>query len=509
MDQMNLPPDFHDQVEREKQSLAIEQARTAFDPETGMPLVSNYKIDPNTFQTQAETNVARKFQSEQEQAAANQKMMAEQKAQQEQAQIAKIQADNAVRAKSGLAPIPVPQPTIQPQAQQAQQIQQPQQAPQQLPAVPDDPYGAQAMSQAYMQGIGEQKAGLASQYEAQVMEAQKAQIAIQEQQAKQQALAEEYQSHTKSLQQERDSLMKDLNGGHINPNQFWEDKSFMGKLGTAIGLIMGGIGGGLTGQENPAMKFLQAQMDRNINAQRLNLENKHNLLNANRAQFQNERDALDATRIMQNDIVSNQLKLAAAQAAEPKAKAALLMNAGQIDQQSAAMQGQLAARRALMSGAGKGLVDPSVMIRMVVPPEHQKDAYKEMAEAQGLVKTKDNLLSAFDQVEKINTVGGALTSPLQTHKQTRAIIDPLVAQLSKETAGRFTEADSAMVESLFPAKGDNPQTIAIKRQKLQSLISQKMNFPLLKSYGLDPLLKGRYGSGGQSRIQESAPQLGR
>ncbi len=60
-----------------------------------------------------------------------------------------------------------------------------------------------------------------------------------------------------------------------------------------------------------------------------------------------------------------------------------------------------------------------------------------------------------------------------------------MAQLSKETAGRFTEQDAKFISNLFPAPGDTAETIGDKKQQLQNIITQKMNFPTLSSIGVN------------------------
>lgn len=366
----------------------------------------------------------------------------------------------------------------------------------------NDPYGVEAGYQAYSQGQQEQRRGLEKQAEAESQQARESIPALQRQQDQLQTLSQLHEEHMNSLNKERESLMTDALKGHINPNQFWEEKSVPGKIGTIVGMLIGGLGG-----SDAPMKLLQTQIDRNIQAQKLNLENKHNLLNANRAQFQNERDAVDMTKVMTNDQVSNQIKLAAARATDPMAKARLLQSAGQLDKDSYQITGQTAMRRSMMTGQKNGTLDPETLIRFspVIPEGEKEAAFKELGEAQATTKAKDNILSAFDQISKLNTVGNRVGSPLQSSESIKAIKDPIVASLSKGTAGRFTEADAGMLETLFPTLKDGPQSLAVKRQRLNALVSEKMNFPRLKSLGIDPTSHGRFNGQGQSGIPTAAP----
>ena len=58
----------------------------------------------------------------------------------------------------------------------------------------------------------------------------------------------------------------------IDPDRFWNDKSTGQKVMATIGLILGGIGSGLTGQPNAALQVLQNQIDKDIESQKLNAE---------------------------------------------------------------------------------------------------------------------------------------------------------------------------------------------------------------------------------------------
>jgi len=91
-----------------------------------------------------------------------------------------------------------------------------------------------------------------------------------------------------------------------------------------------------------------------------------------------------------------------------------------------------------------------------------------------------------------------------------AIRDPIIAQLSKETAGRFSEADAGFIEPLFPAVGDDANTIAAKRAKLNQIVSEKMNFPTLQAYGINlgnVSGTGRFTQGGEKKIQLGPPRV--
>jgi hypothetical protein len=424
----------------------------------------------------------------------NQKEIQAQQAQAAQAQ--DIANQNTQRAKAGLAPLAAAAPGQTPNAAAPQSPG----AAAPAPTGPNDPYGTQAYFENYGKGIAEQKAGFAQEAQATIQQGQEQSALLKSQVAKQQQNLDNYHSAVSDLEKERQHFQKDVADFHVDPNHYWASKSTGGKIATAIGMIIGGLGGS-TG----VSQFVDKQIANDIDAQKAELGKKENLLSANLKQFGNLKDATDMTRVMQMDIASNMMKQAAANAATPLAKARLLQESGKLDMTAAPILGQIAMRKTLLSSMQAGNTDPAKVIMAIVPKEQQQHAYDELKTAQTMVKAKDNVLSAFDQIASINTVGNRVTSPLQTPKRVEALRDPILASLSKETAGRFTEQDSHMLKTLFPAPGDDAKTLATKRAQVVKTISEKMNFPMLDSYGIN--LQGRFGHQGQNRIQESAPVL--
>lgn len=435
-----------------------------------------------------------------------------QEEQNQQQKRAEAIAYNQMAASRGLPPLPVPEaPAVQsPVPAQAEMPSEapPQGAPQ-APRGPNDPYGTEAYYNAYNQGLQEQKGGIEEAAKAESDLAQAQQPILQQAVQRQQEQIKNYENNYSALDKERQAFQKDIQDKHIDPQHYMNSLGVAGRVSTAIGLILGGMGGGITGQGNPALDYLNKQIANDIDAQKANIGKTENLLAANMKQFGNLQDATKMTQLMQIDIVKNQLAEAAAKSTDPLVKARAQQAMGQLDMQAAPIMSQMAMRRTLLGGMQSGQMDPSQVIRMIVPEGQQQAAYKEFGEAQSMSRAKDNILSAFDQLDKINTVGNRVTSPLQSVKQTKAIRDPLIAQLSKETAGRFTEADSQFLGTLFPAPGDSKETIDTKRNAILKLVTEKMNFPMLQSYGIklgnSSTEQSRYGERGQKKIQLAPP----
>ena len=373
-------------------------------------------------------------------------------------------------------------------------------------AAQSDPWGTQAYLGQIQQANKEMEQGQQGEARAASIMGQQQAADIKKNLDVQQTQQQTYQQHISDLTGEYNNFMQDVQNQHIDPNHYLNSMGTAGKISTGIGLILGGIGGGLMHQANPALGFLQNQIDRDISAQQANLGKSENLLNANLKQFGNMRDATDMTRLMQMGIVENQLKQAGATAQGPMAQARAQQALAGWHEKMAPIMSQIAMRRTLLGAGSAGKVAPETLIRMIVPENQQNETFKQLKEAQDTSTFRDNALGAFDKLANINTIGNAAMSPLQTSRQVHAIQDPLTAALSKGTAGRFTEQDAGMLDSLWPAKGDSAQTVAMKRMQLQKLAEEKMHYPQLNQWGIDPRTFGRYHAGtGQKKFQLGQP----
>lgn len=421
-----------------------------------------------------------------------------------------IAQQNEVRARAGLPPLPMPQGMPQPPAQ-AQNVPAQAGGPTQEQKQSNqgyDPYGNEAYYQAYGKGLQEQKSGIFGQAAAEGKLAAAEGAAATAAAEKQQAAMDAYSSNMKELQDHMQAAIKDYSAGHINPNHYLENMDAGKKVRTAIGLILGGMGAGLTHSDNLAMKFLNDQINRDVAAQQAELGKKANLITANYHLMGNMTDATKMTQAMQMQMYAFDLKKAAAQIADPMAKARALQAAGQLDMQAAPVLSQIAMRRTMLQGMSQGNIDPSTVVRMIVPEKQQEAAYKELQDAQNQTKAKATALSSFDQLSHLATAGNYVTSPLQTSRQVAAIRDPLMAELGKEFAGKFTETDFGIMRTLFPAVGDDQNTLQRKRAQLEKMVSEKMNYPILQAHGISMNQIGRgsrYNEQGQRKITLGEP----
>lgn len=231
-----------------------------------------------------------------------------------------------------------------------------------LPNLPDQAQGMAMQAQAKLpqmdsapiaKNYKEQIAGVYQQANAQAQEgnakagyASKVASSIEDLNARSKMLTDKYIA-------EGDSFMKDMAAGHINPAHYQESMSTGKKVSTAIGLILGGISGGLLKTSNPAMDFLNKQIDRDIAAQQSDQENKKTLFNANLARFKNVQDATDMTRANLMQILAVQFQQAGAASQGQLARGIAMEKAGGLKNQAALLMQQIAERNAI-AGQGPG-----------------------------------------------------------------------------------------------------------------------------------------------------------
>lgn len=390
------------------------------------------------------------------------------------------------------SPIPASPPVqVQPADQSASPVSQtpgaqssdapsqsaPQAQPEQVPA-PDT-----------LGGYANQAQGLQKQAVAEGAQGQQQEQALKTQASAVQNMMDQYQDHYNHIDQERQAFQDDIINKHIDPNHYVGSMDFGNKIQTAIGLALGGLGG--SGRDNPALDFLNKQIDRDIDAQKAELGKRETLLSANMKQFGNLRDATDMTRLMQSDIIQTQLKQAEAKAMDPISKARAQQQIGALQQQVGPIAQQLATRRMLMSPQAAGSIsnmNPSSLVPAIVPKEHQEAVYKELERAQNTRQVAKTALANFDKVAAQMKSAGGL-GRIGTAAYSPAEATALEAELGTtvgDQEGTVRETAMHNVKNAYlPRANDTDTRLATRRQELANYMTLKSNAPRAQSFGID------------------------
>lgn len=385
--------------------------------------------------------------------------------------------------KAGITPAPQSNVAVHPAVQHGNQNVS-------LPVKNESPAVPSAMAQVqgqqmmgYGQAFNEQLAGMKGMANVQSKQAAQQASAYEKQASDFSMMQNNLQTNLDRIQKHIEDTTNEINNGKIDPNRMWHNKSTGAKVGSIIGMLLSGVGSGLSGQRNMAMDVLNKQIDNDIDAQKANLGQKKTALEGFMHEYGNVKDASAALRLNYLAAVDAQMGKIAAQNGGAMAQQQYLMNSGKLKQEMMQTIGPLAMSQAAFNQMKNGSQgNPEMMIRMSKyqgASEKETDKmYDELKGLSAMQKGGQKALEAFDKVNQM-ALAGAFKPGARD-----AAIDPVVAQLSKDTAGRFTEQDAQMLHKLFPAKLDSGDTRQYKRQKLLELIQEKMNSPLLDAYGI-------------------------
>lgn len=114
--------------------------------------------------------------------------------------------------------------------------------------------------------------------------------------------ADQYQAHIELSNRYNQQMLEEdkrfeeaMKNDEINPNRIYANQDFPQKVSTIIGLMLGGIGAGLTGGENVVQKMLDNQVRMDVEEQKRQSDKKTNLYKIHLDRLGNARDAEIAT----------------------------------------------------------------------------------------------------------------------------------------------------------------------------------------------------------------------
>ncbi len=331
----------------------------------------------------------------------------------------------------------------------------PQQAPQQAQVSPMADY-----SQQLNQGLSNQQAGIQQAANAQGALGQAQAQRLGTQAGSEGMASATFDSQVKDINDERMAALNDYKQGHIDPNAYFGEKDAKhpfneghSKVMTAIGLILGGLGSGLTRGPNVALDFLNKNIDRNIAAQMSEMNKQSNVMTALSQQFGNVKDAAMMHGVMQRDILSDRLQEEAAKSQNPLAQAQAKQAIGALQAQNAPALAQLAYRQTVIRGMQAGALPPEAGVQALVEPAHQQKVYDALGKVRTLNDMQQNMGAQAQKLQQMVLNGVMSPRDADAMRQQYA---PVIARMS---AGRFNlEEATQQVKNFFPMPGDAPNT---------------------------------------------------
>lgn len=209
--------------------------------------------------------------------------------------------------------------------------------------------------------------------------------AIGEAQAKVDLMQTQQQINEK-YKKEDDMFSQQLAAQKIDPDRLFKDSSLGSKLSAGIGLILGGVGSALAGQQNGALTMMQSKIDRDVEAQKNEQGKAKTLWDMNRQRLGNDLAADLATKNQLYMGLKYQLQKTAAQSGGQMAQQRALAAGSVIDQQIAVNRQNLAIM-ALPSNTEDTFAAKVKGFKMV-NPAMAKDLEERYIPGVGLAKSK-------------------------------------------------------------------------------------------------------------------------
>lgn len=346
---------------------------------------------------------------------------------------------------------------------------------------------ANAMTQGFeeklkgIQGEAEQQGALAQQqahtYEKEAHQQQQAWDNLQQQHQKINGLI--------------DSTIQDYKDGHIDPKHFVDSMSTGKKITTAIGLILGGAQAG---------DFLQREIDRDIDAQKFNIDKKHNLLGVLSKHLGDVNDAAVVSKNILAGVTADNLATQAAKMQPGILQQQALQKAAELKMAYAPQLQQMTLKRAAAAaGAGN---DPSKMISFlrVTNPEMAKEMEQRYVPQIGMasVPVPQEVRGTLVAKQQLSNMAKDFYNWAQKHSGS---LDPRVANEGKTKAaelqslyrnsingGVFKKGEQEFIDQIVdsdPTKFFNNLRVLPKIKEVIHSNDQQLN-TLKQGYGLPP-----------------------
>lgn len=277
--------------------------------------------------------------------------------------------------------------------------------------------------------------------------------------------------------------------------KLFSNMNFLQRLGTTIGLMIGGASAAITRGPNPLLQSLNDDIAREVDAQKRQREEKFSLYKMHSDRLRDEYQAALQTE--------NNIRLIAQQRFDEAAGKTGLGPAAREAIELARQNNRLQMQQNMMNllqskyrqqvfkstmgqqaqGAAGG--DPSTLVPLLVPEAHQKEVYKSIDAAINTRKMADSIMKSFEQAVEENTVLKTGAGFLRTPGSVMALhqhMQPTFADL--EGTVRQSAMDNTFA-NITPMPGDTEHKIEQKREALIEYLQSKASASAAKAYGID------------------------
>ncbi len=277
------------------------------------------------------------------------------------------------------------------------------------------------------------------------------------------------QGNLQRIQANREQAIDLYKQGKIDPNHYQQSMGSTQKMNTAIGMFLGGIGGALTHQGNPAVDFMNKQIDRDIDAQKMNMDKTKNLVSEYSKLYGDTMLGAQATRISMNDILDHQIQTNAAKLGTQNAANNAMAAHSQFAMQNANAVNQMAIYRTVTDAAknngGAGLDAIDLAHAGMID---QGTAEKEQASINGQKTAITGIKDIFSRANNEQTTEN-LINP-QSYARMKAINAELTNLIvASDASKRLTPVSAA--EEIKPFMMGTGNSTLTREQKMQGVLN--------------------------------------
>lgn len=297
----------------------------------------------------------------------------------------------------------------------------------------------------------------------------------------------------------RERFEKDIRDKKIEPKKMYGDNVFK-NIATVISLMMGGMAGGILKQENPALKMINEEIERDLERQKANINTETSLYKYNLDMMNDDIQAYTQAQNQMRQIALTQMDELLGKSYDPsnpmmalQLQAAASQLREQIDKSDAAVaerQQREKMLQALNSSSGVSNMDPSAFAQILVKDDGDRaKVLEEIKDRQTIAQSMPQVFKLFDTAVAENTALRTGTVPyigrLFKKPDSVAALETLLTPLIK-TQGPAREAEMQRIfHSVIPGPYDSDADVATKRKALNDYIKAMSQTPVSNAYQLN------------------------
>lgn len=293
-----------------------------------------------------------------------------------------------------------------------------------------------------------------------------------------------------------DEFQQQMRDKKIDPNRVYQNMSTGRKIRTIIGMLLGGMGAGVLKTENPLLKMLNEEIERDVILQKQDKSDAMNLFKMHYERFGDEALAHQqaANNLRSAALMEMEIALGKLDPNSQMGRLAIQSASDQMRLQSEQARSSMAAleqRKKIMSMLNAGQmqnVDPAELINILVTDDGAKaKALEEIRDAQNLAANANKIINSFEKAAKDRGFYRSAKSMVTREMpESVAVFEQSLDPFFKDIAGQNREATKrATFDRLTPGPFDSEDDVQRKKEALINFMRATKAAPVSKSYGLD------------------------